>query len=109
MGCVYGIGISGIHQCIRLVPGWLGRVPIRLDIPRHPAELIALWGASEAISELFAIQVILAIDCCLRFAPGKPAGNASEGPGEHDGAHEIPQHRLFRFDQRNESRDRRRR
>ena len=43
-----------------LIPLWLDHAPPRPDIPSHPAELIALRGVRESVSELFAVQVNIA-------------------------------------------------
>lgn len=59
LGCVYGMGGSVAIQIPRLAPLWLGRAPLRPDLPRHPAELLALRGVSESVSELFVVQVNL--------------------------------------------------
>ena len=59
LGCVYGTGGSVVFHLPRLVPLWLGLAPPRPDLPRHPAELLALRGVSESLSELFAVQVNL--------------------------------------------------
>ena len=57
MGCLNGIGGALIFQVARWAPVAPGQAPPRPDMPSHPGELIALRGVSEAISELFAIQV----------------------------------------------------
>ncbi len=58
VGCVWGIGIALLNPVLRLAPAWLGHgPPPRPDLPRHPAELIALRGVSESLSEIFLIFV----------------------------------------------------
>ena len=57
MGCVMGVGGILMFQLARWAPSGPGQGPPRPDMPPHPGELLALRGVSEAISELFAIQV----------------------------------------------------
>lgn len=57
MGCTYGIGFQLIFNTLRMAASWLGTVPIRPDLPVHPAELIALRGVKESLGELFLVQV----------------------------------------------------
>ena len=47
-----------MNRALWLAPAWLGHgPPPRPDLPRHPAELIALRGVSESLSEIFLIFV----------------------------------------------------
>ena len=57
IGCVQGIVGGFLFQVTRWVPLGPGQLRHRPDIPSHPGELIALRGPSEAIAELFAVQV----------------------------------------------------
>ena len=55
VGCVYGIGFGFLNRVLWLAPTWLGDAPPpRPDLPRHPAEFIALRGVSESLSQIFA-------------------------------------------------------
>ena len=57
LGCVYGIGVGLMLQAAMWAPVGRGLPPPRPDRPIHPGELLALRGPSEALAELFAIQV----------------------------------------------------
>ncbi len=66
-GCVFGIGYAFVVNVSELIPGWLGRVPPRPDLPSHPAELIALRGVSEALAELFSVVVNISTHILFLF------------------------------------------
>ncbi len=51
----------------RIGPVWLGRVPPRPDLPRHPAEFLALRGVRESVAELIAIQINIATHILFLF------------------------------------------
>jgi serine/threonine-protein kinase len=57
IGCLWGVGYGLLLQAHLLAPAWLGGVPSRPDLPRHPATLLALRGIRESLAELLAVQV----------------------------------------------------
>jgi serine/threonine-protein kinase len=67
VGCVFGMGYVFLSNLSQLIPGWLGEIPPRPDLPRHPAEFIALRGMSESLSEFFAIVVNISTHILFLF------------------------------------------
>ena len=67
VGCVFGTVYIFLSNICQLIPGWLGNVPPRPDLPRHPAELIALCGTGESLSEFFAVVVNISTHILFLF------------------------------------------
>jgi serine/threonine-protein kinase len=57
IGCVLGVGYSVLLAANPLVPAWRGGVPLRPDLPRHPATLLALGGIRDSLAELLSVLV----------------------------------------------------
>jgi serine/threonine-protein kinase len=57
LGCVFAVGVGLVFPVAKWAPVGPGGAPPRPDQPVHPGELLALRGPSEALAELFAIQV----------------------------------------------------
>ncbi len=67
VGLVQGASVGVIFWLSRILPLWLGRVPPRPDLPRHPAELLALRGVRESVAELIAIQINISTHILFLF------------------------------------------
>jgi hypothetical protein len=57
VGCLVGAAYSIVIAAKPLVPAWRGGVPLRPDLPPHPATLLALGGVRESAAELLAVLV----------------------------------------------------
>ncbi len=57
IGCVLGVGYSVLLAVNALAPAWRGGVPLRPDLPHHPATLLALSGVREGVAEMLAVVV----------------------------------------------------
>ncbi len=67
VGCLQGVGVGLVSTTLKLLPLWTGGVPARPDLPRHPAELVALRGLRESLAELVLIQVNIATHVLFLF------------------------------------------
>ncbi len=67
VGLVQGASVAMVFWLSRMAPLWLGAVPPRPDLPRHPAELLALRGVRESIAELIAIQINISTHILFLF------------------------------------------
>lgn len=67
VGSVQGVGVLFVFYLARMAPLWLGSVPPRPDLPRHPALLLALRGVRESIAELIAVQINIATHILFLF------------------------------------------
>jgi Protein kinase domain len=67
VGCVQGVVVLSVFHLARMLPLWLGSAPPRPDLPRHPAELLALRGVRESVAELLAVQINIATHILFLF------------------------------------------
>jgi len=67
VGTVQGVGFALVFCLARMLPLWLGATPPRPDLPRHPAELLALRGVRESVAELIAVQINIATHVLFLF------------------------------------------
>ena len=63
IGCALGAAWPLSLYLYMLLPGWLGNVPPRPDLPPHPGELTALTGLSDAVSQTFATVTNTTVTC----------------------------------------------
>jgi serine/threonine-protein kinase len=57
IGCLMGTAYTVPRVANALIPAWRGGLPLRPDLPPHPATLLALVGVREAVAEMFAVVV----------------------------------------------------
>jgi serine/threonine-protein kinase len=67
VGSVQGVCVVMVFYLARMAPLWLGGTPPRPDLPRHPAELLALRGVRESVAELIAVQINIATHILFLF------------------------------------------